>query len=117
MNIVERGTVEHYTWGDGCDGWILSNDPQLTVIEERMPPESCEKPHRHTRSRQFFYVLSGELVMHTPSATCRLSLGQGVAVAPGLVHQARNESGEDVRFLVISSPTTRGDRVDEDNDT
>jgi mannose-6-phosphate isomerase-like protein (cupin superfamily) len=33
-------------------------------------------------------------------------------IEPGTVHQARNETKADVRFLVVSVPPSRGDRVD-----
>ena len=33
-------------------------------------------------------------------------------VAPGLAHQVMNRAGEACEFLVVSQPTTRGDRVD-----
>jgi mannose-6-phosphate isomerase-like protein (cupin superfamily) len=39
-------------------------------------------------------------------------VGQGIEVAPGVPHQFMNESVEDVHFLVVSHPTTRGDRVE-----
>lgn len=36
---------------------------------------------------------------------------EGVEVPPGVKHQMKNEGAEDVEFLVISQPTTRGDRI------
>lgn len=47
--------------GDGCDGWHLLRGEELSVIQERMPPKTSEVAHFHTRSRQFFYVISGTL--------------------------------------------------------
>lgn len=111
--MIERDNAEHYEWGTGCDGWILSKDPTLSVIEERMPPSTAERRHFHEKARQFFFVLSGELTMNLDRSTERLSVGQGVEIAAGILHQARNDGTEDVRFLVISSPTTRGDRIND----
>lgn len=68
--------------------------------------------HRHGRSRQFFYVLEGAAVLELEGARHALGAGQGLEVPPGAAHQFRNESDADVRFLVISMPTTRGDRED-----
>jgi mannose-6-phosphate isomerase-like protein (cupin superfamily) len=39
--------------------------------------------------------------------------GQGVEVAPGLLHRFVNRSDRDVEFLTISAPTTIGDRVED----
>lgn len=109
--MIDRTTAEHYSWGAGCDGWILSADGNLSVIEERMPGGAAELRHYHELARQFFFVISGELTMILDSGTERLRAGQGLEVAPKSLHQAVNERAEDVCFLVISSPTTRGDRI------
>jgi mannose-6-phosphate isomerase-like protein (cupin superfamily) len=55
-------------------------------------------------------VLEGELTMEVEGRCHALGARQGLEIAPGERHQARNESREDVRFLVISSPPAQGDR-------
>ena len=57
MTAICTATAPHYVWGEGCDGWHLVRAAELSVIEERMSPGTSEKPHLHTRARQFFYVL------------------------------------------------------------
>lgn len=110
--IVSRETANHYTWGAKCDGWPLVHGEDLLVIEERMPAGSAEIRHHHIHARQFFYVLSGKLTMEVDGQIHEVLSGQGIEIAPGRPHQARNDSEEDVVFLVISSPTSRGDRHD-----
>lgn len=105
---------EHYVWGEVCDGWILSPDRAMMVIQERMPPHTAEKRHFHEVARQFFYVLSGELTMELDGEYHRVPAMSGIAIPPTIRHQARNDSSDDVHFLVASSPTTRGDRIDID---
>ena len=112
---VSVQTAEHYTWGEAtgvvCDGWHLVRGAALSVIEERMPAGAQEERHFHTKARQFFYVLEGELAMEVEGRIHALGAGQGLEIAPGERHQAMNESREeDVRFLVISSPPAQGDR-------
>lgn len=109
---VSRESAAHYTWGVGCDGWILSPSPDLMVIQERMPPGTVEQRHFHSKARQFFYVLSGELIMEMEGELHSIPAMSGIEVPPGAKHQARNDSENDAHFLVISSPTTRGDRTD-----
>ncbi|MGQ8631029.1 cupin domain-containing protein [Agrobacterium sp. DKPNP3] len=104
--------AEHYNWGSECDGWILSPRPEMMVIQERMPPATAEKRHYHNVARQFFYVLSGELTMELDGTYHSIPSMSGIEIPPLGRHQARNDSDADVHFLVISSPTTRGDRVD-----
>ena len=106
--------AEHYGWGHGCDGWVLSSLRELTVIQERMPPGTTEQRHFHDKATQFFYVLSGELTMELEGDHHCIAAMSGIEIKPGARHQARNDSDSDVNFIVASSPTTRGDRMDVD---
>ena len=108
---ISTQTAGHYTWGDGCDGWHLVRHESLSVIEERMPPGAREQRHRHARARQFFYVLDGQLTMEVEGGFHLLRAGDGIEIAPGQRHQAINDSGADVCFLVVSSPPSHGDRI------
>ena len=95
--------------GDACDGWHRLASDDLSVIEERMPPGTAEQRHLHQHARQFFLVLEGEATLDGLSRVLRR--GQGLHVPPGAPHQMRKDSGADIRFLVVSAPKRRGDRV------
>lgn len=114
MGPVSVETAEHYVWGEkqgrAGDGWHLVRSEGLSVIEERMPSGAREERHFHTRARQFFYVLEGELTLEVDGREHGLGAGQGMEVPPGSPHQALNATREAVRFLVISSPRGQGDR-------
>lgn len=107
---VSRENAEHYTWGDHCDGYFLLKRTEMHLIEERMPPGTTEVAHWHERARQLFYVLEGELTMRFENGDVRVSRGTVLEIEPGKIHQARNESASDVRFLVVSVPPSHGDR-------
>lgn len=108
--IVNRHNTEHYIWGDTCDGWILRENSDLLIIEERMPPSTAEQRHYHSLAEQFFYVLEGTLTMELDGVVHVLEPRSGISVSKEIVHQARNESDKAVVFLVVSAPTSRGDR-------
>jgi mannose-6-phosphate isomerase-like protein (cupin superfamily) len=110
---VSRENAEHYRWGVDCDAWYLVNEEQLSVIEEFMPPGAAEIRHHHTKAQQFFYIVSGEVLMEVEGQTTLLHAGTGIRVLPGKRHQIRNPSSSPVRFLVISHPRSHGDRIDE----
>lgn len=110
---VSRENAEHYRWGVDCDAWYLVNHEQLSVIEEFMPPGAAEIRHHHTKAQQFFYIVSGEVLMEVEGTTVLLAAGSGIRVLPGKRHQIRNPSSSPVRFLVISHPRSHGDRVDD----
>jgi mannose-6-phosphate isomerase-like protein (cupin superfamily) len=100
-----------------CDAWYLMKDPQFTVIEELMPPGSAETRHHHTKAQQFFFILSGEVLMEIDGEVTLVRAGSGIRILPGMKHQIRNPSPEAVRLLVVSHPPSRGDRIDDqDND-
>jgi mannose-6-phosphate isomerase-like protein (cupin superfamily) len=116
MHPISRATADHYVWAGTCDGWHLVQATGLSVIEERMPPDTREVPHRHAHARQFFFVLSGTLTMDVEGTRHRLATRAGLEIPPGAAHQAMNESDADVEFLVVSTPPSHGDRITVDRD-
>jgi mannose-6-phosphate isomerase-like protein (cupin superfamily) len=113
LSIVSRGNVQHYVWGDGCDGWYLVLHSDLSVIEERVPAGASEVRHYHQKAQQFFFILGGQAIMKVGGQLLTLSTGQGLRIPPCTPHRFCNESNEPVRFLVISQPPSHGDRVTE----
>jgi mannose-6-phosphate isomerase-like protein (cupin superfamily) len=109
--VASIENAEHYIWADICDGWHLVKREEMSVIEERIPARAAEVMHYHNISRQFFYILEGEGVMLFEDTVVTLKKGQGIEIEPQVKHQFKNQSNADVRFLVISVPTTRGDRI------
>ena len=107
---ISTATADQYSGGGRCEGWHLVKAAGLSVIEERMPPSTSEKRHWHARARQFFYVLSGTLVIEVEGEHHELPPGFGIELPQGTAHQARNEGTEDARFLVISAPPHQGDQ-------
>jgi mannose-6-phosphate isomerase-like protein (cupin superfamily) len=112
LQMIDRSSAEHYVWGEVCDGWRLVDRENLAVIAERVPPGAQETRHFHSKARQFFYILRGCAVIEADGARMPLSEGQGLEIPSNIPHQFLNESNEDVHFLVISQPTTRGDRTE-----
>jgi mannose-6-phosphate isomerase-like protein (cupin superfamily) len=113
--IINKTSAEHYKWGGpqgtDCDGWHLVKTPELSVIEELMPPATSEVRHSHIHARQFFYVLEGELTLEVEHHNFVLQAGQGLEISPGQRHQAINRSARPVRILVTSQPPSHGDRI------
>jgi len=110
--VVRAADADRYSWGDVCDGWRLVERPGLSVKRERVPPGAGETPHLHSRARQFFFVLAGEATLELGARTIAFGPGEGVEVPPGLGHRFVNRSSTDVHFLVISAPSTAGDRTE-----
>ena len=109
--VVSIENAEHYIWGEICNGWHLLKREDMSVIQEHVPAGGVEVMHYHTKARQFFYILGGEGTMVFEDHQVILRKGEGIEIAPQVKHQFMNRSNADVSFLVISVPSTRGDRV------
>jgi mannose-6-phosphate isomerase-like protein (cupin superfamily) len=110
--VVSAKNAEHYIWGEICDGWHLLKSEDMSIIQERVPAGAREVMHYHTRAHQFFYILEGEGTLDFENRQVTIHKGEGLEIPPQVRHQFRNQSDADVHFLVISVPTTKGDRVD-----
>jgi len=110
-NVISKANAEHYLWGQQCDGWHLVKSEALSVIHERMPPGTSEVRHYHEHSRQFFFVLEGTAELEVAGQSQRLNAQEGIEIPPGVPHQIKNTSDQDVEFLVVSQPPSHGDRV------
>lgn len=111
MKVVDTQNADHYVWGDGCDGWHLLKQDDLSVIRERVPAGKQEVMHYHMRARQLFFVLSGSVTMIVRDENYVLTAGQSIEIPPGSPHQLKNESDSEIEFLVVSAPKSHGDRV------
>jgi mannose-6-phosphate isomerase-like protein (cupin superfamily) len=107
---VSIQSAEHYTWGEGCDGWHLVRAQGLSVIQERMPAGASEVRHLHGIARQFFFVLRGTLSIEVNGREHRLRVQSGLEVPPGAAHRVCNSGDAVAEFLVISQPPSHGDR-------
>ena len=112
MRAVDTTSAPHYRWGVASDGWRLLDGADMSVIQERVPPGDQERRHKHTRARQFFYILTGHATLEIDGREVTLAAGQGIEVPPGTPHQFFNRSAADVTMLVMSSPRSHGDRVE-----
>ena len=111
---ISVSTAEHYTWGNKCDAWHFLKSEDLSVIKEKMPPGTSEKMHYHTKSEQFFFVLSGTASFEIGNDAILVEPNEGIQVTPGLNHKISNQAKTDLEFIVISRPPSHGDRIDID---
>ena len=84
----------------------------MSVIQERLPAGTSEKMHYHKLSRQFFFVLEGTATMDVNGERVVVEKNRGLEISPGVLHQLRNESMDEVSFLVFSVPKSHGDRYE-----
>lgn len=110
--IQSKENSTHYTWGNGCDSWVLNDSRNLSVKQEKMPAGTAEKLHFHARAEQVFYILKGEAVFEINDEKFSVKAGESISIQPQSKHYISNESQDDLEFLVISSPSTHNDRIE-----
>lgn len=113
METVSKEKVLKYQWGKHCAAWILLENASLSVKQEYMPAGSSESLHVHQKAQQFFYVLQGEATMEIDNEKHNIKSGEGIHIPAGRTHRIKNETSEDLEFLVISEPTTKNDRKEQ----
>lgn len=109
--IKSTSNAEHYIWGENCDGWHLLKREDVSIIQECVPPGKFEVKHYHKCSRQFFYILEGEAAMVLDDGITLLQKGEGIEISPGTIHQLKNNSTKDLKFIVVSVPKSHGDKI------
>ena len=110
--MISKEYAEHYIGGDGCDGWHLVKNSEVSIIHELMPPHTQEIRRSHNRAWQFFFILVGIATMKIENETVILGPQQGIEILPNVPHQMCNESNEICEFLVYSQPPSHGDRIE-----
>ena len=117
MHPVSSSTKKAYQWGDGGIGWPLVDTTGLLVIEETLAPGCREKYHYHNQVEQCFYMLTGRAVMQIANGqTVGLDAGMALHIPSKTRHAIVNQTDEKIRFLVISAPSSRGDRHEVEQD-
>ena len=108
---ISKDNAEHYIWGSMCDGWHLVKTDELSIIHEKMPSKTSEVTHFHQKAKQFFFVLSGQATIEVNEEIVLLNEHEGIEILPEIPHQMMNNSDCDIEFIVVSLPTSKGDRT------
>ena len=103
--------LQHYLWGNNCDGWVLTDTEQLSVKQERMPPQTSEALHFHKNAQQFFFILNGTATFEVEGESFSVSAGNGFHIEAGKKHRISNDATENLEFILSSQPSTNNDRV------
>ena len=111
--VITKENCEFYNWGDNCNGWHFLKTQDLSIIEELMPPGTSEQLHFHKFATQLFYILKGTATFELDGAVITVTEGQGIKIKPFTKHRITNNTKNNLEFIVISQPTTRGDRLNE----
>ena len=104
-------SLNHYQWGNACDGWNLVEENTLSVKQERMPAGTAEQLHYHAKAQQFFFILKGVASFEVEGEIIEVKEQEGLHIKAGSKHRILNNTNNDLEFILASQPSTAGDRI------
>ena len=111
MQIINKEkALQHYTWGDNCDGWVFVDTEALSVKQERMPQQAAETLHYHEKAQQFFFILKGIATFEMEDDFFSVKENEGFHIPAGKKHRIINNANTDLEFILSSQPSTNNDR-------
>lgn len=110
--LISRKNAAYHRSPTACESWQLVNNAELCIVEGMVPVGAKEALHYHGKARQFLYVVDGVASLEVDGKVHQIRKGQGLEVDPGVHHRLMNRSDRSVVFLVISTPSAKGDRVE-----
>jgi len=102
---------ENIKWGNNCDAWTLLESESLVVIQKRMPPQTTEDTHFHSKAQQVFYIVEGIATVKIEENLITVKAGESIHIPNLTIHSIVNRSNEYMSFLVISEPSAINDRI------
>lgn len=109
MDIRNLDQVEPFTTKDGSQirellAWRNSCIRNQTLAEARLPVGAATITHRHVRTEEIYYILTGQGEMRVGEETQPVRPGDAIAIPPGAVHQIKNTGPGELRFLYCCAP-------------
>ena len=106
---MPRAPLPQCHGGEGTLDWIRILDGEDTVCghlgfmhDDILPSGTSMGVHRHERDEEYHFLVSGEGVMILDDERFDVQAGDITAVYPGGSHGLENNSGRDLRILVVS---------------
>lgn len=109
--------MQHYFWGQHCEGRTLLDEPALSIKQETMPPGTSEQLHYHVKAQQFFFILNGLARFNIEGVPYQVNATEGIHIQAGQVHIIANAGITPLDFLMASQPSVVHDRYLMDADT
>ncbi len=108
--LNKENALQHYKWGNNCDGWVFVDTDKLSVKQECMPHHTAETLHYHEKAQQFFFILKGIATFEADGKIFTVKTNEGFHISAGTKHRITNNSNEELEFILSSQPSTNNDR-------
>lgn len=108
--LNKHNALQHYKWGNNCDGWVFVDADELSVKQELMPPGTAESLHYHKNAQQVFFILKGIATFEVEGQFFSIKESEGFHIPAGKKHRIVNNANADLEFILSSQPSTNNDR-------
>jgi mannose-6-phosphate isomerase-like protein (cupin superfamily) len=115
--ISVQQPLQHYFWGNQCEGRTLLDEATLSIKQETMPPGASEQLHYHAKAQQFFFILKGVARLDIEGDSFPVNASEGIQIRAGQIHRIVNTGETPLEFLLASQPSVINDRHLMDTDT
>jgi mannose-6-phosphate isomerase-like protein (cupin superfamily) len=109
MNVSRRGSLSSFVTLDGSEivelagpSWTAARNQSLA--EATVPAGAATIAHRHPRSEELYYFVSGSGRMRLGEEELAVEAGVCVVIAPGTDHKLWNTGGEPLVLLCCCAP-------------
>jgi quercetin dioxygenase-like cupin family protein len=99
-----EGVLHHADEGEHDGNVVKAARPEISLLVLDFEPGRGVDPHFHKAHSDSFYVLEGELEIHSGDEVVNAVPGSYVLSPPHVVHWFRNVSDAPTRFLNIHTP-------------
>lgn len=109
MIVININDSKPFTTKDGSTVRSVldhSNAPvrNQSLAEATLPPGTSTTKHRHLKSEEIYYILSGHGSMTVGGETQEVMPHDAVLTPPGVPHELANTGGEPLVFLCCCAP-------------
>ncbi len=109
MDIQNIDRVPAFTTKDGSEirellAYRNSSIRKQSLAEARLPVGASTAPHHHVATEEIYYVIEGRGLMRLGDESRPVSVGDAIAIPPGLLHQMTNTGPVVLKFLCCCAP-------------
>jgi len=109
MEIVSRNSSAPFTTKDGSTIRSLldrtnSSAANQSLAEATVPPGGATEPHRHPKTEEIYYILSGTGRMQVEGEARDVQPLDAILIPPGARHTIANTGTQPLVFLCCCAP-------------
>jgi mannose-6-phosphate isomerase-like protein (cupin superfamily) len=109
MDVKNLGEVPAFTTKDGSEireilAYRNSCIAKQSLAEARLAPGQATTEHYHILTEEIYFITAGSGQMKLGDEIQMVSVGDAIAIPPGMKHKITNTGNEELRLLCCCAP-------------